>query len=189
LPRKTLYARKCSISLVNYDIAHDFIEQYHLQGDTKHNKNDIRVGLFYDNELVSLMTFGKPRYNKNYEYELLRYCSSYKIIGGAKKLFKYFIKHVNPDSIISYCDLSKFTGDTYIKLGFTEKSYSIGKHWYNMDTNQHITDNLLRQRGFDQLFNTDYGKGTRNEELMLEYGFIEIYDAGQAVYSYLKDTD
>ena len=49
----------------------------------------------------------------------------------------------------------------------------------------HITDNLLRQQGFDRLlgdiFGT-YGKGTSNEELMLEHGFVEIYDCGQAVY-------
>ena len=64
---------------------------------------------------------------------------------------------------------------------------SIGKHWYNMSTKMHITDNLLRQRGFDQLFNTSYGKGTSNEQLMLDNGFVEIYDAGQAVYEYIKD--
>ena len=52
----------------------------------------------------------------------------------------------------------------------------------------HITDNLLRQRGFDQLFGTSYGKGTSNRELMLEHGFVEIYDAGQSVYEWYKET-
>mgnify|MGYP007037140579 CR=1 FL=1 len=80
------------------------------------------------------MTFGKPRYNKNYEYELIRYCSSKNIVGGAEKLFNYFIKTYNPKSIISYCDWSKFNGDVYLKLGFIYKSYSIGKHWYNIKT-------------------------------------------------------
>jgi hypothetical protein len=51
-----------------------------------------------------------------------------------------------------------------------------------MSTEQHITDNLLRQRGFDQLFGTNFGKGTNNEQLMLDHKFIEIYDAGQATY-------
>ena len=95
------------------------------------------------------MTFGKPRYNKNYEYELIRYCSSKKVVGGAEKLFNYFIKTYNPKSIISYCDWSKFNGNVYSKLGFKYKSYSICKHWYNTKTKKHITDNLLRQRGFD----------------------------------------
>ena len=130
------------------------------------------------------MTFGKPRYNKKYEYELIRFCSSDKVVGGAEKLFKYFVNTYAPKSIISYCDLSKFTGKTYSKLGFTYLQTSIGKHWYNTKTNQHITDNLLRQQGFDRLFKTNYGKGTSNEQLMLENGFVEIYDAGQATYIY-----
>ena len=55
-------------------------------------------------------------------------------------------------------------------------------HWYNIKTGQHITDNLLRQRGFDQLFSTNYGKGTSNRELMLQHNFVEIYDCGQSTY-------
>ena len=49
-------------------------------------------------------------------------------------------------------------------------------------TKRHITDNLLRQRGFDQLHNTNFGKGTSNEELMLEHEYVEIYDCGQLVF-------
>ena len=52
-----------------------------------------------------------------------------------------------------------------------------------MKTQKHITDNLLRQRDFDQLLGKEYwcyGKGTFNEELMKEHGFVEVYDVGQA---------
>lgn len=181
--RETIYARKCYIKDVSKKEAALFLNKYHLQG---YANDKIRIGLYYNNELVSIMTFGKPRYNRNYEYELIRYCSCYNIIGGAEKLFKYFIKNYNPNSIISYCDWSKFNGDTYLKLGFKFKNYSIGKHWYNLHTHQHITDNLLRQRGYDQLFGTNYGKGVSNEYLMLNNGFVEVYDAGQALYEYIK---
>ena len=129
------------------------------------------------------MTFGEPRYNKKYNYELLRLCtkSNYKVIGGASRLFKYFIKVYQPKSIISYCDNSKFDGSIYKFLGFELKDFGgPSKHWFNGE--RHITDNLLRQRGFDQLFNMNYGKGTSNEELMKEYGFVEIYDSGQSTY-------
>lgn len=177
--RDIIYARNCEVKTLNIQEASIFINQYHFQN---YCKDDIRLGLFYNNELVSVMTFGKPRYNKNYEYELLRYCSAKNVTGGSEKLFKYFLKNYNPKSVISYCDLSKFNGSTYQKLGFLLKTVSIGKHWYKPKTNQHITDNLLRQRGYDQLFGTNYGKGTSNEELMLENGFVEIYDAGQATY-------
>lgn len=182
-PRETVYARKCEVRDVDLSTTREYLNTYHLQG---YARDSIRLGLYYDDELVSIMTFGKPRYNKNYEYELIRYCSSYNVLGGAEKLFCYFVKHYDPQSIISYCDWSKFNGDVYIKLGFTFKGYSIGKHWYNMKTGKHITDNLLRQRGFDQLFGTNYGKGTSNEVLMLEAGFVEIFDAGQSTYIWFK---
>lgn len=174
-------ARECQIKEVAKDAAAEFINVHHLQN---YAKDDIRLGLYYENTLVSIMTFGKPRYNKKYDYELVRYCASMNIIGGSSKLLKYFINTYNPHSIISYCDEAKFSGDTYVKLGFKRlRSGRPSKHWYNPKTKQHITGNLLRQRGFDQLFKTNYGRGTSNEALMLEAGFIEVYDCGQATYA------
>ena len=185
IPHAKLYARNCELKHVAKIEAAQFINTYHFQN---YAKDEIRLGLYYNDELVSIMTFGKPRYNKKYDYEIIRYCSSCNIVGGAEKLFKHFLEEYNPNSIISYCDLSKFTGNTYLKLGFKYNKTTIGCHWYNIKTGQHITDNLLRQRGFDQLFNTNYGKGTSNKQLMLNAGFVEVYDAGQASYIY-KMTD
>lgn len=177
--RSRIYARSCTVQKIDKAVAAKFINQYHLQG---YVRSEINLGLFFNNSLVSVMTFGKPRYNKKYEYELLRYCSSHQVVGGAEKLFSWFVNHNSPKSIISYCDMSKFTGNVYNQLHFNLLAVNVSKHWYNMRTHKHITDNLLRQRGFDQLFGTDYGKGTSNEKLMLDNGFVEIYDAGQATY-------
>ena len=47
-----------------------------------------------------------------------------------------------------------------------------------------ITANLLRQRGYDQLFGTNFGKGVSNDELMIEYGWLPVYDCGQRVYEF-----
>ena len=187
LPKTQLYARKCELKEVSIKDANDFLNLYHLQGSLM--KQEVCLGLYHNNELIELMTFGKPRYNKNYEYELLRLCThkDYRVTGGTQRLYKYFIENFKPESIISYCDISKFSGEVYDKLGFTLKSTSKPtRHWYNIKTEQHITDNLLRQRGFDQLFGTNYGKGTSNEELMLEYGFVEVYDCGQSTYTWSK---
>lgn len=180
--REVVFARKCILKDVSIKDCKEYLNKYHLQNYAKDN---IRLGLYYNDELVSVMTFGKPRYNKNYDYELIRFCSHKHIIGGAEKLFSYFIKTYMPKSVISYCDNSKFIGKVYTKLGFSLKSYGQPtRHWYNMKTKIHITDNLLRQRGFDQLFGTNYGKGTSNEQLILENNFVEIYDCGQSVYEY-----
>jgi hypothetical protein len=90
--------------------------------------------------------------------------------------------------MISYFDDSKFNGKVYIKLGFTVfRKNDPSKHWYNMKTGQHITDNLLRQKGYDNLFDANYGKGTDNDDLMKQNGFVEIYDCGQSTYVWKKE--
>ena len=186
-PKERIYARKCEIKEPTIEEAKQFINQNHLQN---YIKDQIRIGLYYNNELVSIMAFGKPRYNKKYNYELLRYCYTKQVVGGAEKLFHYFIKNYNPDSIISYCDLSKFTGKVYEKLGFRKgKKANPSIHWFNVDTKKHITNNLLNQRGFDQLLGKEYGcygKGTSNTELMLDHGFVQVYDCGQQSYYWNK---
>ena len=164
------------------------MNKYHCQNTCKNQK--VRIGLYYNNEIVAIMTFGSPRYNKKFSWELLRLCfhKDFEIVGGTQKMFKYFIHNYNPQNIISYCDNSKFGGSIYTKLGFTLHviKNKPSKHWYNCKTKIHITDNLLRQRGFDQLFNEHYGKNIDNEELMRMNGFVEIYDAGQSVYEWSK---
>lgn len=179
---KTLYARKLQLKEITKQEANIFIQNNHLQ-DSCYG-NTVNLGLFYENQLVQVMTFGKSRYNENYEYELLRLCTKtgYKITGGAEKLFKHFIDNHKPNSIISYCDLSKFNGDVYQRLKFNLLRINTpSKHWCNKER-KHILNSLLMQQGFDRLFKTNYGKGTSNEELMLENGWLPIYDCGQAVY-------
>ena len=185
--KETVYARKCELKEPTKQETDLFLNDNHLQGTCK--GQTIRIGLYYNNKLIQIMTFGKPRYNKKYEYELLRLCTKngYKVVGGAERCFKHFIDDKNPDTIISYCDFSKFNGDIYTILGFKQiKQIAPSKHWYNGKTKMHITDNLLRQRGYDQLFKTNYGKGTSNEELMLQNKFVEIYDAGQLTFLWNK---
>ena len=186
-PKEKIYARNCDCKEINEEECANFLEKNHLQGNCRGQKK--MIGLFLGDKLVEVMTFGKPRYNKKYEWELLRLCSDfeYNIIGGANKLFTYFLTNYNPNSILSYCDNSKFDGNVYNKLGFELLNYGKpSKHWYNVKNKIHITDNLLRQRGYDQLFKTNYGKGTSNNQLMIDSGFLEIYDCGQSTYIWNK---
>ena len=166
----------------------EYLNQYHLQNTCRGQK--IRLGLYYKDELVSLMTFGKPRYNKNYEYELLRYCANYYVVGGVEKLFNHFVKTYNPSSVVSYCDLSKFGGAVYDNLGFMLlKINAPRKHWYSYKEGRHITGSFLLQHGYDRIFHENYGKGTSNEGLIAERGYFPVYDCGQATYVWEKDKE
>lgn len=184
--KETIGARSCEIHEVPKDVEAAFLTENHLQG---YVKSSVALGLFHKNELVMIMTFGKPRYSRKYQWEIIRICSSKSVIGGAEKLFNHFVSNYNPESVLSYCDLSKFEGNVYTKLGFRKISRAISKHWYNVKLQDHITDKLLYKRGFDALLGNifgTYGTGTDNTQLMLEHGFIEIYDCGQATYVWHK---
>lgn len=176
----------CELRIVDREDAKIFLNSYHPQNYT----NDIlRLGLYYKEDLVEVMTFGKPRFNKKYEWEIMRVCAKpkYHIIGGSKKLLDYFIKNNNPNSLIVYCDLSKLSGKFYENLGFRLlRSATPARHWYNPKIKKHITDSFLWKKGFDRLFGTNYGKTASNTELMLKHGFVEVYDCGQATYVWNK---
>ena len=179
--KTTIFARKCNIQEVDSKTCNMFEKMYHLQSSC--NKQIIRYGLYYKGELIMIMTFGEPRYNIHYQYELLRLCTSnkYRVIGGASKLFHFFLKQHHPKSIISYCDISKFTGYVYTKIGMDHKyDTSPNEIWSKGRTK--ITNRLLLARGYDQLFGTNFGKGSDNKMLMINSGWLPVYDCGQSVY-------
>ncbi|MBR4316363.1 MAG: hypothetical protein IKP65_05305 [Alphaproteobacteria bacterium] len=113
---KKIYARKCEIKEIDIQTSNEFLETNHLQGK---DNSSIRLGLFYENELISVMTFSKPRFNKHFNYELLRFASKtgYKVVGGASKLLEAF-KRQYKGSIISYADRRYSNGRLYETIGF-----------------------------------------------------------------------
>ena len=180
-PRKVIYARKCEIRQISKKEADEFIDKHHIQG--KCRGTDVALAAIHEDEIYQVMTFGRSRYDKKHSTELLRLCtkSGYQVIGGASKLFKYATRTLGLHDVISYCDRSKFAGRVYEQLGMKLiRTTSPQEVWSKRK--KKITANLLRQRGFDQLFNTNFGKGTSNELLMLEHGWLPVYDCGQEVY-------
>lgn len=185
--KEKIYARKCILKEISKDKAKNFLNENHLQNNCR--GQEIRLGLFYNGELIQIITFGKSRYNKKYQYELLRLCTKKDkiVIGGSNKLFSYFIDNYNPESIISYCDISKFSGNVYQNLGFTKKQINQPScHYINLKTKQHISSSLLNKLGFDKLFKAEHGKNTSNIELIKKHKFVQVYDCGQAVYIWKK---
>jgi len=150
-----IYGRKCIIKKVPTKIKTKFLNENHIQGTVG---SKINYGLYYDDELVSIMTFGKGRNvmnGSNYEWELLRFCNkiNHSVIGGASKLLKHFIKENNPTNIISYADIR----------------YKKREHRYK------FRKDILVSEGFDS--------NKTEKEIMTERGYNRIYDCGNLVYS------
>jgi very-short-patch-repair endonuclease len=175
---KRIYARNCIIKEISNLEANDFLEKYHIQGKCI---SKIRYGLYLNNELVSLMTFGKPRFNKKYEWELIRYCSKYNVVGGASKLLNYFEKNNKPKNIVAYADKRWSNGNLYFKLGFNKLSDSSPNYFYFKNNNKlesRIKFQKHKLRDKLQVFDESLSEA----ENMFNNGYRRIWDCGNFVF-------
>jgi hypothetical protein len=180
---KKVSARKCIIKEVNSKTSKEFNDTNHLQGNIN---SSYRIGLFYENELISLMTFGKIRKSLgssgvDNEWELYRFCNKlgYSVNGSFTKLLNFFEKNIKPKKIISYAnrDWSIPKENIYEKSGFLFEKTTPINYWY--------FKNIKREHRFnwrkDRLLKLGY-VGPSEKYIMRELGYNIIYDCGSLKY-------
>jgi hypothetical protein len=174
-----IYARKTNIKNVNFNEYKLFLNKNHIQG---WSQSSINIGLYYNDELVSLMTFGKKRNilnssseNKNH-YELIRFANSLNttVIGGASKLFNYFIHTYNPEEIISYANLDISKGDLYKRLEFKNMGHTGINYWWVVDGERRHRSNFMKYK----LIENGENKNQTADEIMRKKGYNKIYGNG-----------
>ena len=180
-PNKIM-GRKCEIREITDNImVRCFLDDNHIQGFVG---SSVKLGLFYNSELVSLMCFGKNRLgigNFNSTYELLRFCNKLNttVVGSASKLFNYFIKNYQFDVISTFADRSHSNGNIYKKLGFnldyiTKPNYS------------YVVEKCRKHRmNFRKSFFEDIEDKTEHQ-IMMERGIFRIYNSGNMKFSYIS---
>lgn len=179
-----LYARKCAIKEISSMDHRRFCKENHLQGPAGAS---VRLGLFYEGELVSVMSFGKSRYGKKYEWEMIRFCNKkfLTIVGGASKLWKYFLKSVNPESVVTYADARISSGELYDRLGFAYSHHSSPNYFYTKDfKNLESRIKYQKHKLKDMLEHFDPCKTEIDN--MMDNGYSIISDAGNLVYEWRK---
>jgi hypothetical protein len=181
-----IYARKCTIKEIECSEKNDFLQENHIQGK---DQSKIKLGLFYENDLQSVMTFGHPRYNDKVQWELIRFCNkrNVNVVGAASKLLKYFIKKYNPESIISYADRRISDGNLYEKIGFSFSHCSDPRYFYFPKKNpldRLHRSNFTKSKIKIKFPNVDLSKTEKDIMKELEYG--RIWDCGTKVYIWNK---
>lgn len=176
-----IYARKCEVKEVSPKEASSFLNLNHLQGSSVAS---IRVGLFYNKELVSLMTFGKARFNKHHEYELIRFCSklNFTVVGGASRLLKYFEKMYEPKSLMSYANRRWSQGNLYEKIGF-EFTHTTSPNYFYFKPDSLVlgSRNKYQKHKLKDILDNFDPELTETEN-MYNNGFRKIFDSGSKVY-------
>lgn len=175
-----IYARKCNVGLVSTSEKTKFLNENHIQGPVG---SKINIGLYYNNELVSIMTFGPGRKvtkGTDYDYELIRFSNKINtsIVGGASRLLTYFIKNYKPKNIISYADRRWSQGGLYELLGFDKIRISNPNYFYILNKKREyrfkFRKNILVGYGFN--------KEMSEKEIMKSRGINRIYDCGNIIY-------
>jgi hypothetical protein len=178
---------RCEIKEIeDNDLIKNFLNENHIQG---YIGSKIRIGLFYDNFLISLMIFGNGKtssmkINNTQTFELLRYCDKLNIsvLGGTLKIFNYFIKNYNPTNIITYMDRSWGIDPLYKDIGFKLIHKTRPNYYYVMDG---IRKNRLNFRK-DELMSEGYESDKTEHEIMMKRNIFRIYDSGDLKFEYVS---
>lgn len=179
---KKIYARTCEMKEINSKMYKEFMEKNHVQGSVN---SSIRIGLFFDSELVSVMGIAKSRFDKSYQYELIRFSNNLgvNVVGGASKMFKMFINKYEPESVISYCQRRLFTGKVYEQMGMKKIKYTPPNYvWVHNNRKDDVKTRYETQKHKLK----ECPKEMTESEYMKRQGYMKIYDCGQIVFAYAK---
>lgn len=173
-------ARKCKIKIVSDKDSKLFLNENHIQGWCI---SKLRYGLYYSEELVSLITISEGRKNLNTQneiFEIVRFCNKIdlNVVGSLSRLWQFFLKEKSPNKVISYCDNDFFNGESYLKIGMTYDGTSLNYWWSDGDKKYNRwnfrKDKLIRE-GFD--------KNKTEAQIMLERGWFRCYGSGNKKFT------
>lgn len=185
LNENKIYARNCVIKEINKKDSKKFLKENHIQGDSI---DKIRLGLYYNTELVSLITFGGLRKSMGSSvnegsFELLRFCNKINttVIGSFSKLLKYFIKNNQPKRIITYADI-RWSGldekeTVYFKNGFNYIGNTPPNYWYlKIGEYNHRFHRFSFRK--DVLIKEGFDSNLSEFDIMRIKGYDRIWDCG-----------
>lgn len=180
LIKEKIYARKCILKELTNGEEKEFLNTNHIGGYTRSN---IKLGLFYNNQLVYVMTFKKGNISrKSTDWEVQRMAGLYthNVIGAASKLFKYFVNKYNPEKVISFADLRWSDGSANQNLGFTLEKHTEPNYWYL------ILGEYKRYYRFYLRKNSDDNPSLTEWENRQLQGYDRIWDCGHAKWVWVK---
>jgi hypothetical protein len=181
-----IWARKCEIRSVDNKEVRIFLDDNHIQGFVG---SSVKLGLYYEGVLVSLMTFGALRKSLGTKsslrnWELLMFCNKigFSVVGGASKLFKYFLSNNEFDMIVSYSDNGRGVGELYTKLGFEFVHNTTPNYYYIVGGKREHRFNFRK----DVLVKKGFDTNKTEKEIMNELGYLRVFDSGSKKWVFSK---
>lgn len=150
--------------------ARDFLNSYHIQGSPGF---DSALGIYYNNDLMCLASFGKHHRNNN-EWVLSRFVgkTNYNVIGGLSRLVKHGLEKYG--NISTWVDLRWSTGLNWIKCGW-ELTNTLPPDYFYFDNKTGNT--ISKQTRQKKKIGTPVG--LTEHEHALQEKLYRIYDCGK----------
>lgn len=198
-PRK-VFARNTEAKVISQKEANKFLSDYHMQGKAKNQTYCVGLLDKDKGDLLQVQTFGKSRFDKDYEWEAIRLASKagVVVVGGVSKGFSKFVKDNDPASVVSYVDADRSVGGADEKTGFSYVRQTTSTHFwvdpFGKDPKSY-KDTSVQMTGIDKILGLpadyfpDYVKGdprTGNTGLMLKMGYARVPTSGSFVYAWRK---
>lgn len=201
-----IFGRDCVVRSIGRDVADTFVSSYHSQG--KVNVETFCYGLFHEDSLVGVLQLCPPRTvgkQRKYSLELVRLCfkKDVRVVGGASKLFKFFLNDRNPSDVFTYQDTTGENSDVYVKCGFSLVRQDKVKQYFlapnkTLGTADRSKKELLSysyavQYGPDRILGTklgvqynDDGSRKTNVQLFRELGWSVVSTSGDKLFEWLN---
>lgn len=167
-----VHARKCHIVNLTAKQARAFLEATHLQGFAA----GTYLGLKDATGLQAVAVFG---HTKAGEPELTRYSTRLgaRVRGGMSRLIKAWQKVSAESSLVTFCDLSKYSGASYTAVGFKKEKELAPDYWYTNGTDRKVKSGFRRARMAEMWKDFDPEKSERKNAF--EHGWYRIWDCGK----------
>lgn len=168
-----IHARKCTIKPVFYEEVYQFLTYNHLHGFVP---SSVNIGLFFEDSLVMLATFSKPRYEKGIDAELIRCCSKIgvTVVGGLSKL----ISQTKYSSLLTYADRRLSWANSYNKIGFKVKKVTVPNYFYWEGNGLKLWSRIKFQKHKLKELLLDFDESLTEAENMFQAGYRRIWDCG-----------
>lgn len=188
--KRSIGASKCKVKKVNSNDAKKFLNENHIQGFCS---STYKYGLYYQDELLSLMTFGRSRKSIMGDgrdgWELLRFCNKLNthVIGGAQRLLTHFCNEHPAGDIISFASHDISNGHLYEVLGFDYAGETHSSYWYvhNQSHERFHRSSFMKK----DLVRKGYDPSLTEEQIMMQTDYLRIYDSGQSKYVLKRGSD
>ena len=177
-----IYARKCNLKELSKKEFKQFCDSNHLQ--ESNNLGLIFYGLFYEDDLIASMSFGRHHRNKSLlTLDRLCFKRNFNVVGGSSKLFKKCLewaRNNNYKKLIKWSDNRWSLGNVYKQLGFKldcelKPDYSYVNY---KKPNKRISKQSQAKNKNSCPINTT------EREWCLELGLARIWDCGKKRWTY-----